>query len=80
MSADYIRVQLTEHILSISIERPDRKNALNNVMYEQLAAAFERALSDTDVRVVVLKGLSDVFSSGNDIERPLHNRVNSWIM
>jgi enoyl-CoA hydratase/carnithine racemase len=68
MSTHYISVQLTEHVLTVSIERPDRKNALNNAMYEQLAAAIERATSDADVHVVLLKGLPDVFSSGNEID------------
>jgi enoyl-CoA hydratase/carnithine racemase len=67
-----IRVQeiLTEHrdgVMLIRINRPDRKNALTLSMYTALTAALESATADPEVRVAVVTGSGDSFTSGNDI-------------
>jgi enoyl-CoA hydratase/carnithine racemase len=56
-----------EHVLLLRIERPDKKNALTQAMYTALTAALEAAERDPVVRVVVLTGSGDSFTSGNDI-------------
>lgn len=54
-------------IAQISINRPDKKNALTSVMYAALAKAIDHAESDPLVRVIVLFGTADVFTAGNDL-------------
>jgi enoyl-CoA hydratase/carnithine racemase len=54
-------------ILRIAIDRPEAKNALSVAMYSDLAAALARAAADPAVRVVLLHGHAQVFTSGNDI-------------
>lgn len=54
-------------VLRIGIHRPEKKNALTQQMYQQLTAAFEQAEQDEQVRVILLHGTSDCFTSGNDL-------------
>lgn len=51
----------------IRLDRPETLNALNDELVADLTAAVERAGSDDDVRVVVLRGTGDAFSAGYDI-------------
>jgi enoyl-CoA hydratase/carnithine racemase len=56
-----------DHILRIQINRPDKKNAITVAMYTEMAAALDRAAKDSALRVVVIHGHSQVFTSGNDL-------------
>ena len=53
--------------LLVRIHRPDRKNALTLAMYNGLTAALAEATRNPAIRVVVITGSGDSFSSGNDI-------------
>ncbi len=66
MSA-HIRTEQADSILALTIDRPLKKNALDQAMYRALADAFERADADPDTRVVLLTGAGGTFSAGNDI-------------
>ena len=57
----------TGRVLTLTINRPDKKNALTNAMYGELADAFETARGDTEIRCVVVTGAGDTFTAGNDI-------------
>ncbi|WP_455826949.1 enoyl-CoA hydratase-related protein [Pseudomonas graminis] len=54
-------------VLTLQLNRPDKKNALTRAMYSQLAEALEQADADADVRSVLIQGRSDCFTAGNDI-------------
>jgi enoyl-CoA hydratase/carnithine racemase len=54
-------------ILEILLNRPEKKNAFTQAMYAAVADAFRRADEDPRVRVVLLTGAGDTFTSGNDI-------------
>jgi enoyl-CoA hydratase/carnithine racemase len=54
-------------VMTITINRPERKNALTCAMYGAMADALTQAGSDGNVRVVVLRGSESAFSAGNDI-------------
>ncbi|MGA3398502.1 MAG: enoyl-CoA hydratase [Acetobacteraceae bacterium] len=55
-------------VLEIRLNRPEKKNALTRDMYETVSAAFERADADPAIRVVLLTGTGDTFTSGNDVK------------
>ncbi|WP_334134656.1 enoyl-CoA hydratase [Tepidimonas sp.] len=55
-------------VLTLTLNRPARKNSLTSAMYATLADALARAASDAEVRVAVIQGSEAVFSAGNDIE------------
>lgn len=51
----------------VTLNRPDKKNAMSNAMWAQLMDAYDRAEADDDVRVVVLRGAGDDFCAGHDL-------------
>ncbi len=66
--SELIVSSLTDHVLEITINRADRKNAITGDMYHALAHALLDAKTRDDVRVVLLTGKDGVFSAGNDIQ------------
>ena len=54
-------------VMTITINRLDRKNALTSAMYAALADAVELAQQDNTVRALVIQGHESIFSAGNDI-------------
>ncbi|MDX1678850.1 enoyl-CoA hydratase [Arsukibacterium sp.] len=55
-------------VMTISLQRPEKKNALNLAMYRQLTEALQQAQQDTAINVVLLQGSASCFSSGNDLQ------------
>ncbi len=66
-NSDLIQSELSEGILTLCMNRPDKKNALNMAMYQALADGIRGADSDDAVRVILLSGNGDCFTSGNDL-------------
>ncbi len=54
-------------VMTITLNRPERKNSITADMYGAMANALAAAAQDPGVRVVVLQGNETVFSAGNDI-------------
>jgi enoyl-CoA hydratase/carnithine racemase len=67
MSTPEILTEREDGVLRVRIHRPDKKNALTLAMYAALTAALDEAHRDAAIRVVVLTGSGDNFTSGNDI-------------
>lgn len=67
MSTDLILCDVADGVMTIRLNRPDKKNALTQAMYTALAEACVQADRDPAVRSVVLTGTPDCFCSGNDI-------------
>jgi len=65
---DLILINKSERIAYITINRPDKRNALNPELVKLLSNAFNDAIRDNDVKVIVLKANGDVFSAGADLE------------
>lgn len=57
----------SEHILTLEISRPERRNTLDAAMLSELTAAFEKASADEEVRVVVLCAQPGIFCAGGDL-------------
>lgn len=51
----------------ITINRPEKKNALTAQMYEELSDALEQAESAPEVRALLLHGAGEAFTAGNDL-------------
>lgn len=62
-----VETHFEQHILTVRINRPEKKNALTLPMYEALSDALERAETDRSVRAVLLLGNGGSFCAGNDI-------------
>ncbi|SDP11363.1 enoyl-CoA hydratase-related protein [Pseudomonas jinjuensis] len=72
--SEHILVEREQGLLTLRLNRLDKKNALTAAMYAALADALEAAEQDAGVRVVMIAGSADCFTAGNDIvdflERP----------
>jgi len=62
-----IETRLENGVLTVTLNRPDKKNAITQAMYAALAEATERARTDDAVRVLLFRAEGDSFSAGNDI-------------
>jgi len=62
-----ILVTQDDRILRIQFNRPERKNALSLAMYAALADIIQTANNERSVRVLVLSGVNECFTSGNDL-------------
>jgi enoyl-CoA hydratase/carnithine racemase len=60
-------------ILTMTLNRVDKKNSITAAMYSAMAAAVKEAASNDAVRVLVIQGHETIFSAGNDIADFLNN-------
>lgn len=69
-----IHTHIHDRVLTIRIDRPQKKNALTEEFYTALSIAVEEAQTNEAVRVVVITGTDNCFTAGNDlkdfVERP----------
>ncbi len=64
---DFIGVDQRDGVVHITLDRPERKNALTRAMYTRLADALDAAARDPAARVVCISGHPECFSAGNDM-------------
>jgi enoyl-CoA hydratase/carnithine racemase/RimJ/RimL family protein N-acetyltransferase len=69
MEFEQISTDLTDHVLTITLNRPDRLNAWTQTMFGELMTAFDRADTDDEVRAVIVTGAGRGFCAGADLER-----------
>ncbi len=62
-----ILYQTENKICSISLNRPDKRNAFNAKLVDELKVAFNNADADSEIKVIILKGEGEVFSAGADL-------------
>ncbi|HUG45539.1 MAG TPA: enoyl-CoA hydratase [Sphingomicrobium sp.] len=62
-----VRTETAGGVLSITLARPDRRNAITVAMYSALAEAIESAADDQSIRLIVIRGEGKDFTAGNDL-------------
>lgn len=72
-ASEFVKVVVDGGVMEISLQRPERKNALTHDMYDALSAAMNEAEEVADVRVVLITGTHDCFTAGNDMLDFLNN-------
>jgi len=65
--ADQVSVEVTDRILSVRMDRPEKKNALTRAMYIAMTEALRQAEANSAVRVIFITGTGDSFTAGNDL-------------
>jgi 2-(1,2-epoxy-1,2-dihydrophenyl)acetyl-CoA isomerase len=68
MSTETLLQNLDAGLLTITMNRPERRNALNPDMTQAMVAAARRAAEDPEVRAVLLKGAGGTFCVGGDVK------------
>lgn len=62
-----VLVERRDAVLSLTLARPDRRNAITVAMYAALADAIEGAANDASIRLITLEGQGEDFTAGNDL-------------
>jgi enoyl-CoA hydratase/carnithine racemase len=75
--SEHVLSSLQDRVLTLRLNRLDKKNALTQDMYAALASALRAAAADPAVRVAVIAGGPDIFCSGNDVMDFLKAEVSS---
>ena len=65
--AEHIVVSVQDRILTLRLDRPEKKNALTRGMYLGMIEALKQAEADSSVRVVLITGTEMCFTAGNDL-------------
>ena len=68
MSESVCSYEVANGVATITLDRPEAKNALSAALMDQLTRAIERAVEDPDVRVLILTGAGDAFCAGLDLQ------------
>ena len=69
MNRETLDCALDSGVLTITLNRPDKLNAFNRAMMEELIAAFDRADADDAVRAVIVTGAGRAFCAGADLSQ-----------
>jgi enoyl-CoA hydratase/carnithine racemase len=67
MEPSEIKLDVTDHVLTITLDRPDKLNAFTGRMMVEMIQAFDRADADDDVRAVIVTGEGRGFCAGADL-------------
>jgi enoyl-CoA hydratase/carnithine racemase len=63
-----IQTAIADGVLTITIARPEKKNALTLAMYQAMSDAIHQGRADATVRALLITGQAGVFTSGNDLQ------------
>ena len=72
--SDRVRLAVENHIAHVQLNRPDKRNALDMVMFEAIVAAQKSLRKQDDLRAVILSGAGIDFCSGLDIKSAMHDQ------
>ena len=65
---EHVTISQVDGVLTLTMNRPEKKNALTDAMYGAMADAIEGAQDDKSVRVIVIRGTGDTFCAGMDLK------------
>lgn len=63
----HITVSIEQQVMVLTINRPEKKNALTQAMYKELSAALKQLDADDSLKVCVIHGQGGAFTAGNDL-------------
>jgi len=64
---DLVLSEKSNGVLTLTLNRPEKKNALTRAMYQALADGIDGAERDEDVRCILIQAEGDMFTAGNDV-------------
>ena len=68
MSDDAVAVDIADGVMTITLNRPQAKNAVNKAMADGISAAIDELESNPDLRVAIITGAGGTFCSGMDLK------------
>jgi len=74
-----VRYELTEHVATITLNRPEAMNSFNQAMLEDFTRIWQTVKDDDDVHVVVLRAAGErAFCTGVDVKEGIERQQNVW--
>jgi methylglutaconyl-CoA hydratase len=73
MSAERVLAELDSGVLTLTLNRPEKRNALDSLMIDALHEQLDRAEVDAEVRVLVIRGEGKDFCAGADLAELLES-------
>ncbi len=64
---EHVKVEIAAGVMTLTLQRPEKKNALSGAMYDAMSNALKQAEADLSVRVILFQGDGDSFTAGNDL-------------
>ncbi|HYW54596.1 MAG TPA: enoyl-CoA hydratase [Dongiaceae bacterium] len=77
-SPRYIQVESAAGIAVVTLNRPEKRNALSLDVMRELIAAFDSIGADRSVKAAILRGVGPVFSAGHDLREMLARSVDEY--
>src|SRR5262245_3062054 len=71
---DFVRYEVVDRIGRITLDRPEKRNAINRQMRGELFGVLEDVRDNDDVWVAVITGAGGIFSAGHDLTESLEGR------
>ncbi len=68
MQFETLSVSLEDHIATVRLNRPDKANAMNAAMWQEIRSAFQWVDSTPEARVAILQGEGKLFTGGIDLQ------------
>ncbi|MDI4237755.1 enoyl-CoA hydratase-related protein [Bradyrhizobium sp. Arg237L] len=65
--SEHVKTEIADGVMTVTLQRPEKKNALTTAMYDAMSDALDSAESDGAVRVILFQGDGDSFTAGNDL-------------
>lgn len=65
--SEHVKTEISGGVLTLTINRPDKKNALTQEMYQSLGDGIDKASDDPAIRCVLIQAEGDIFTAGNDL-------------
>ena len=72
-----ILIDVDDGVLTLTLNRPEKKNALTSNMYCEIDEAIIRAENESSIKVILITSNGDTFTAGNDIEDFLSQPINN---
>ncbi|WP_405975880.1 enoyl-CoA hydratase/isomerase family protein [Streptomyces sp. NBC_00988] len=79
MDLKTVLFEVTDHVATVTLNRPQAMNSFNQQMLDDFSALWDRVKADDDVHVVVLRGSGErAFSTGMDVRKGIDRHPNVW--
>ncbi|MEL6877439.1 MAG: enoyl-CoA hydratase-related protein [Pseudomonadota bacterium] len=65
---DHIRIEKSDRVITVAFNRPEKKNAITQDMYQAMADAVNAYATDDEARALMFTSAADYFTAGNDLQ------------
>ena len=73
MDYNYIILNISDSVATVSLNRPEVRNAMNIPMMKEITDCFTHLSKQSEVRIIILRGKGDSFCAGADIQHMKHS-------